>query len=733
MTMTYLGRVRDVFESRDGYRFARVEPLYQSGEGRTWRPFREPVDQAFPSRGLVFWHDAPATVEKGSHWQFGVVENPSYDGNEKLEKYQIDQPEPVIEIIDLHSLEEQRVRRLLTEEGLQLDLEPIAADVLIWVDEDHWVGPVRLMETRGGWTVEATEDLARIQRRRLPPAEASLVDLCGKRIVLNPRREFGELVGFCNWMTDYQFASGLLRRLRKLDRNAFDGLDVTYAVFDEYLRAMEEAGLIGTDLEVELGRRERLQDLKKMMEENSSLLNEAVSALHEIKQFGKELEGRKEEEYKRIREELEQRVESELAGRRAELGRFEQEVEQVRLELERLEGELASKHEELDALSHRFDDALAQRLSRLLEAPEETFADLAIFRKIFAPSAVPGSARENPPERVKVLPTTTTTTRITDTGELIGVLGKKLAARGASPFMAPDLHSAFLTGAVPIVTGPNAYDALDAYASTVAGARLCWIPISGTTFEPQELLGRFDPVAKRIIPHPGGLLDILAEARESDQLYLVVLEGLNRAPVESYLLPLLESFSDASLGRRARTIPLAPRDALDPADPYHGHHRVMWEPNVLLAATPVFGTATLPLPEAIWDHAILIDTDRYASMQDAVATSGDAGERAEAYEVGHDEWVGFRRVFSDDPVKGIDRLAGLSDPAHLHPVVARLYKAALSCGMGEDAALRVTVTTGVLPRLGDHGVEHLGAYADLVSLSENEVEAIADLSRRLIG
>src|SRR5690606_21952227 len=86
MSSTFLGRVREVHLSRDGDRFAHLEPLYQSTDHRTRREIPPPVNRVFPSRGLVFWHNAPAHLAKGSDWQFGIVEHPHYDGSERPEK-----------------------------------------------------------------------------------------------------------------------------------------------------------------------------------------------------------------------------------------------------------------------------------------------------------------------------------------------------------------------------------------------------------------------------------------------------------------------------------------------------------------------------------------------------------------------------------------------------------------------------------------------------------------------
>lgn len=73
---TYLGRVsRAPFPSR-GYRYATLELLAESDAGGlAWLgPVTDAVER-FPKRGLVHWHDAPAGLQVGSLWQFGVEEH----------------------------------------------------------------------------------------------------------------------------------------------------------------------------------------------------------------------------------------------------------------------------------------------------------------------------------------------------------------------------------------------------------------------------------------------------------------------------------------------------------------------------------------------------------------------------------------------------------------------------------------------------------------------------------
>src|SRR5690606_29451290 len=202
-------------------------------------------------------------------------------------------------------------------------------------------------------------------------------------------------------------------------------------------------------------------------------------------------------------------------------------------------------------------------------------------------------------------------------------------------------------------------------------------------------------------------LDVILEASRSDDLYVVVLEGLNRAPVDSYLLPLLESRSDTWLSRSPRTIPLAAERAVDPSDPYWHVLRVAWPPNVLLAALPVFGGSALPLPESIWRYAVLVDCSG-SSEPSSPGGIADPHSSQEPSWVSHSLWLKWRRPERGRCPESIARiLRGLGlDPALEHAVES-IYAAARSCGLGDDAALRLAAKLSLLPALDDDRVEIL--------------------------
>src|SRR5262249_43754975 len=94
-------------------------------------------------------------------------------------------------------------------------------------------------------------------------------------------------------------------------------------------------------------------------------------------------------------------------------------------------------------------------------------------------------------------------------------------------------------------------------------------------------------------------------ASESDDLHLVVLDGVNVAPFETYLLPFLVLHGDARIGKVTRPLTFETRDPLT-VD-------LAWPGTVLLAGGCQAGAATLPVPRSAWSDVILLDIESFDS------------------------------------------------------------------------------------------------------------------------
>jgi hypothetical protein len=164
--------------------------------------------------------------------------------------------------------------------------------------------------------------------------------------------------------------------------------------------------------------------------------------------------------------------------------------------------------------------------------------------------------------------------------------------------------AALLAGLIPATHGPAAFAALRSVARLLAGDRVCRSAVPLTALSPLDLFGSLLPEQGRFLPR-GSLPDILLEARNHpDALALVVIEGIDRVPAQSVVVPILQHYREVrrAIQQAGRKIGhIMPLDlfhpqALSDDDPYQKLASFTWPENVLLAATCDNDTSSLPLP-----------------------------------------------------------------------------------------------------------------------------------------
>jgi len=250
-----------------------------------------------------------------------------------------------------------------------------------------------------------------------------------------------------------------------------------------------------------------------------------------------------------------------------------------------------------------------------------------------------------------------------------------LRALGVATTSYQPIHAAFASGFVPVVSGARALEALDAYAHVMCGGRQVLVEVTSAIADVQDLFGKLEHGT--FVPHPAGLLDIIRAAREHEGPYLVVLDGINRGPTESYLLPLLRLVRN-----HKASIPLFHPQAIDPSDAYQSEARLQWPTNLLLAATVIEGPTTLPVAPDVWKDSIL-----------AIADAD--GEFTESTELGDSSEVdGASALLDVAPARG--QLEWMSEELpRLHGNAKRLA-GALAAVISDESAQQTAITKSIV-------------------------------------
>jgi hypothetical protein len=618
-----IGRIIDIGRDHvNDKALAWVAPLLHANEetGRWEGPIEDTVS-TYPSRGRIFWYDA-RDVQYGDYVVVTVNSHPKYGAEHYTEKYQVANAKLAEELFDLRAAGEGAVRRALAEGTLRLPAAPLNRDgVFIWLEDDLFVGPVNLEEAPRGWRA-VYGDPTRIDAWQLSGERLNRTSIDGSpRIFLPPSPnaaecDRGNWAGFRNWASDHDLVIGMLKQIRKFDREALSALGATYAGFEKYLELLQQSTLTDDRAAQEAARRDRIMTLQTTIDGNRHLIERATEALMSTPAVAAEVERAIENARELATKRAEVEAREQIIERSAALTEKSEQLEKITRDLATLEDrsrelDTAIKHKEreLEERVATFDRELAARLEKLLEKPERLFSELAVMRMLGGGcrplGAKPAAAR------VDLWPHPPAEPTVAEVQVLKGRLQAVACHRGIfSSTLLTELTAAFVSGAVPVVAGSNAFEVVSVFAEVAASGRVLWIPVSGTVLGPSDLFGTFDVASGRFVHHPSCLLKAVAEARDSGELSIVLLDGFNRAPVDSYLLPLLQSRSDVvddrSVGRR---IPVAPPGTFGANGEWAGLESVEWPANLLLALIPSEGTLSLPIPRALWTHCVLVDTD----------------------------------------------------------------------------------------------------------------------------
>ncbi len=650
----YLGRVVRTSSPNDPYLFATVEALISSDEATgQWALDGRSVASSFPSKGCAHWHDADwaGLAAKGRLVSFEV--DPNVDRPERSERYQLANADEAWEVIDLRGWESDvDVQRALTSSsGAVLRPDPLSLRALIWLPSGACAGPFRLKRgtTEGAYCIEAPtmgSDLTRVSSWRPDSGNINAVLIEGhRRFFVGPFSAFTSNGRPQNWAPDEQVARKVLDALRRLDPKAIErvnrahNIEVTTKLFDAYLDCIDNGRIGKLVPEVERARAERLRALQIAITEDEALLDAVLTNLQSIPSVKKSLEERADIIVRELVEVRRNEQEPALREADAQLQRLLGEAAHRRGDLAAIEGELAQKQTALDAAVAGYEQALGERLAALVARPESAFAELAVVRALtqaigrgnapFAARLTPAAGNAADVNGVGELATRTqefhtSTSRIDDAGQIGVALARAARVADVSRQAILAVHGALAAGLVPVVDGPQAYALLRAYGHVVVGGRVHWVLITPATLEPADLLGRREAASGRVLPAASGLLDVIADATDHDELHLVIFDGCNRAPADSYLLPILQAAEAQRSGDRTRTIPIASPAGLAADDPYRRFARLEWPSNVLIACVPVDGSATLPLARSVWSHCAMVNAHSKSEIDEVESADGSA-------------------------------------------------------------------------------------------------------------
>ena len=636
----YLGQVKRP-EVRDSISLVLVQPLYEEDmETYSWRRLEhDEIRQKFPNQGLVAWLNPPSEAAVGTVWQFKVTAQRSFDPRKIYHNaYRFaSSPVPVApsEVIDIQDTgSNEDAIKLMILDGLRLYFTP-SHRVYLQIDRQTWVGPVQMQVSPSDstlWFLNSKEC-----EHLLPmvaPIENEIIEvkIDDVRWFLAPGARIGKSLGSLDWRTDEAILTSVLSLAQDKHTHAYG---LTQKIIDEITKDLHIDNVPVIDLKLETQRLQRAQKIVATLEKRHDLVQALRADLLKVSSIAALIDKAKQA----ARQETEAYVHEELAALKAkthaEIETAKTEEQQIQgriitkqLEVDNIEREIVAKKTALASQADLLDVTVTERLLDIMAQPERVLADVAIIRaalnlsslaKTSSVSTSPSVPAHNGHMQTEPSDLTRHTLSwaplqneqpLTTLDDVHKTLRRAFREQRLSIPLAFCLHATFLAGAMPIVAGDDAFDILKTYASCVTGGRLLWVPISPTMLEPTDLLGKVDVTSKRLVPHQSGLLDLLLDAAcHPNELYMLVLDGINRAAIDSYLMPILACYRDRWQSERKRTLSLFHPNAIAADDPYARASQLSWPQNILLAGILAEGATVIAPPASLWSMATLLLPD----------------------------------------------------------------------------------------------------------------------------
>ncbi len=787
----FLGLVGFVLPRGDDT-IVKLAPLIEvDPEGR-----REPVrlgptvvSERFPNTGHVAWFYASPEATKGSLWWFHIEESPTFEPErETHDLMRAADVRPVVEVIRPPGhMNQEEFRSGLLEEGLELSHQP-TPECYLEATPEMWLGPVRLepdARRARRWRVRAdalADGLITAHAVSRTSAATSL-QLDGiERLLVVPHDGGGTAQGKWDWSPPDELVKRVLRWVRKLAPSEFA---MAHSAVDEFIERLAKLGLKREESLLWGHRLHRARGILEGIRQRDQATEAVIDELVRLPAVARAIEQRVAAGVAAERAgvlaaaqqeagALLRAAEADEAKLRGEIGELVAKQKQMWQEVDDLDrlkkedeariqqrrAELAREQEALEENRERLRSEFEARVKELVAAPGQLLADLAILNLVAPalaggsdvnrPSAAdatssgsvsvatrPGPGSPQPTDaQVGGLPwgmAINDRISIGDLPSMRAALRQAVRAKGLGTVPAAYLlHSTLVAGGFPLVAGDGAVDLLEAYANVAVGGRLLWLPVPAATVEPADLVGRVCADGWRAVPS-GGLMDAIRTARAApDMLAIVVLDGCTRAPLEGYLLPLLDAALPSSDGSAPERLL---RSAIEPSLCPNNSDRDLlsqaWPQNLLLAGTIVPGPTTLPPGPGTWRLGTLILTDSARNAGDELVTEPleAATAKPPLSEIHASVWHQWRQTSAGShpgatAYRGLRRRAG----SLLGPNADRLGErmaTILADAADAPTGLRWLATARCGPRLGS--AERIDAFDEILAALDPAIEAVPPL------
>jgi hypothetical protein len=576
--------------------WCRLHPIFIATGGR-WEPISPAhAREEFPWEGSIYWH-RPDDVREGSVWVVQYTENLHLAGkNKKKDKYVVEAATPAPVFVTAGAFPDDLALRRGIADGSCSFSAAGSGPVFLHIPSSgsNWVGPLAIDPTRsenGHYHTAASAAQAFVEIVEVPKEALQRLSYENKELVtLLPERSIEPSVGWFNVQADDQLLDGVLKRIRKLNRQAADSLKVTQAVYGKYIEALHQAELVGTQEQYETARERALS----LLIQQASLRSAQTAAIAETllswpsvtAEVERAVSVRVQQAAGQIRQDAEAREATALSSAQAAETRLDEVRQRTSTETAALETQLAQLRSQAGELPTKLLESLRNATQRFSADPSSFIAD-ALFKQVIA-NAVGGNS-ERPTNATAVKLRLRSASIQADTLRDVVVSARLSANSHQSDREAIIVAAAFaLAGKSSLIlVGPAAEESAIALSKCLAGGNILHFSVPATVYGVADVLDLcpLDPAS--LEPVDVRLADVLRG--DGPRPVLAVLSGIDRAPLEVSL---------ADIALRRSNAPVVRPDGSERSDP----------PGLFggSLSTMLPGPSTFRIPRSLRSHVAVV-------------------------------------------------------------------------------------------------------------------------------
>ena len=524
------------------------------------------------------------------------------------------------------------------------------SNCLVSLGEGKWIGPLKFFVKEPSYHLIPIEPEKwhNLGIRQISNDIKIAPSRLNGRIFVDQNEDFDKILDYRNWQPRPIFIEHLIKRLRDYLKESNKSIcDDLCKLGNLFRQSREDNALLC-----------RLQEYDNMNDLQQESIDAIVQLLRDMEPFAKDLEKAKTAILTQVCEEAKLKAEQELEDTHREIQKSENLLSDLKIEVNKLEKHLEAQHSCMTQTLDKFERSLSERLSQLTTEPSSVLAEVlandAFLQLVLGQGKRQLALPTHPTNDTAILKVSLTPEvkrgPVFETAEaLLNKYHTRLSMVDLDNSLAVWTTAIALAGLIPIFKGSKARRALDVFANHLTYGRYFDLPLSPEMISIERLftVGRLDETTLGILDNA-----ILSAATHRDALFMLVLEGLDRAPTQYFLDTLLRWYTQGLLDLPSDTLLAQHMKWLRTR---HGlvSDAVGWPPNLLLIAIIDDLADGFPVSSTALSKIMEVKVESQGNCLDDPPASLEKIACKNAGEITVDQWNNWREFTKNQDISSM--------------------------------------------------------------------------------